>query len=75
MRLQTMKLSTTMKLTTRGKKELLSDLNTVKKVISSDINFLMKPTTDEFNPDIILSDIRLLEFVLDCLKNGGYSND
>ena len=70
-----MKHSTTIKLTTIGKKELLSDLNTLKKVISSDINFLMKPTTDAFNPVIILSYIRLLEFVFDCLKNGGYSND
>ena len=65
----------TMKLTTRGKEELLSDLNDVKEVIMDDINFLMKPTTDEFNPDIILSDIRLLEFVFDCLKSGGYDND
>ena len=64
-----------MKLTTRGKEELLSDLKGVKEVIMDDINFLMKPTTDEFNPDIILSDIRLLEFVFDCLKSGGYSND
>ena len=64
-----------MKLTTKGKEELLSDLNGVKEVISSDINFLMKPTSDEFNPDIIMTDIRLLEFVFDCLKSGGYSND
>ena len=64
-----------MKLTIRGKEELLSDLNGVKNVIMDDINFLMKPTTDEFNPDIIMSDIRLLEFVFDCLKSGGYSND
>ena len=65
----------TMKLTTRGKEELLNDLNGVKNVIMDDINFLMKPTSNEFNPDIILSDIRLLEFVFDCLKSGGYSND
>ena len=64
-----------MKLTTSGKQDLLIDLICVKEVISSNINFLMKPTSDEFNPDIILSDIRLLEFVFDCLKSGGYSND
>ena len=64
-----------MKLTTSGKQELLIDLICVKEGISSNINFLMKPTSDEFNPDIILFDIRLLESVLDCLKSGGYSND
>ena len=64
-----------MKLTTRGKEELLSDLNGVKEVIMDDINFLTKLTSDEFNPDIILADIRLLEAVFDCLKRGGYSHD
>lgn len=64
-----------MKLTTRGKEELLNDLNDVKEAIMNDIKLLMKLTSDEFNPDIILGDIRLLEFVFDCLKRGGYSND
>ena len=64
-----------MKLTTSGKQELLIDLICAKEGISSNINFLMKPTSDEFNPDIILFDIRLLESVFDRLKSGGYSND
>ena len=62
-----------MKLTTNGKKELLSDLNTVKRAISNDIAFL--DDSDEINSEVILSDIRLLEFIYTCLKSGGYSHD
>ena len=65
----------TMKLTTRGKEELLNDLNDVKEAIMNDIKLLMKLKSNEFSPDIILGDIRLLEFVFDCLKRGGYSHD